>query len=231
MTAQGVAQATASNIGYRSQTRSEMMDFLPPARPGLKVLEIGCGNGAFCAAIGPHAELWGVEPFETSATIAKAHLFKVFPTTFEAAKPDLPPHYFDIVICNDVIEHMTDHEAFLRSIQDHMAPGAALVGSIPNVRYHKNLFDLVMARDWQYQDSGILDRTHFRFFTMKSLRRSLERAGFRVERLEGITGGIYFGWNLWALAYNAFAYTLIAVSGGRASDIQYLQIGFRAVRP
>ncbi len=48
-----------------------------------------------------------------------------------------------------------------------------MVGSVPNVRYFKNLFDLLVLRDWDYKDSGVLDRTHLRYFTLKSLRRSL----------------------------------------------------------
>jgi 2-polyprenyl-3-methyl-5-hydroxy-6-metoxy-1,4-benzoquinol methylase len=224
----GVARPTDANVGYRGQSRPEMLGFLPPNHGSMKILEVGCGDGAFGASIVSSSETWGIEPYGPAAAIASQRLFKVFSTTFEAAKSELPPHYFDIVVCNDVIEHMTDHEAFLSSVQDHMAPDAYLIGSIPNVRHYKNLFNLMIARDWNYEDSGVLDRTHFRFFTVRSLRRSLERAGFVVERLEGVTGGIYFAWDRWALAYSAFAYSLIVLSGGRARDIGYLQMGFRA---
>lgn len=226
---EGVARFTGANAGYRSQPRPEMLSFLPTGRQAMKVLEVGCGEGVFGASIASAGEVWGIEPYAPSAAIASERLFKTFAATFDAAKPELPRGYFDLVICNDVIEHMTDHEGFLVSIQDHMAPGASLVGSIPNVRHYKNLFNLIFARDWHYQNSGVLDNTHFRFFTMKSLRRSLERAGFVVERLEGVNGGIFFAWDRWSIVYNVFAYSLIALSGGRARDVGYLQMGFRAV--
>ena len=82
------------------------------------------------------------------------------------------------MVCNDVIEHMADHDRFLRQIRGHIAPGGVLIGSVPNMRHYRALFELLVLRDWDYRDSGVLDRTHLRFFTARSLRRSLTRAGF-----------------------------------------------------
>ena len=132
---------------YRSQTRPEVMALLPSLKAGLKVLEVGCGEGAFSTEVPGTSETWGIEPDQRSAQVAKTRLFKVFVNTFDAVKAELPVRYFDLVVCNDVIEHMTDHDAFLHSIQDHMAPGAYLVGSVPNVRFYGNLFNLLIARD------------------------------------------------------------------------------------
>jgi 2-polyprenyl-3-methyl-5-hydroxy-6-metoxy-1,4-benzoquinol methylase len=217
------------NPGYRSTSRPEVMALLPPLKAGIKVLEVGCGEGAFSASIAGAVETWGIEPDRRSAEIAKTRLFKVFVNTFEAVKAEIPAHYFDLVVCNDVIEHMTDHDAFLRSIRDHMAPGAYLVGSLPNVRFYGNLFNLIVARDWHYQDANILDRTHFRFFTVRSLRRSLEEASFEVRRLEGLNAGAWTSWNARSLAERLFRRLLIVLSGGAAWDIKYLQIGFLAM--
>jgi 2-polyprenyl-3-methyl-5-hydroxy-6-metoxy-1,4-benzoquinol methylase len=219
----------APGVGYRSRNRPEVMALLPPLKSGLRVLEVGCGEGAFSTEIRGTLEIWGIEPDHRSAEIARTRLFKVYVNTFDAIKAELPARYFDLVVCNDVIEHMTDHDAFLRSIQDHMAPGAYLVGSLPNVRFHSNLFNLLIARDWHYQDHGVLDRTHFRFFTMRSVRRSLEEGGFDVRRLEGLNKGALFGWSLRTILQRIFRILLIGFSGGRGRDINYLQIGFLAV--
>jgi len=214
--------------GYRSSPRPDVIALLPPLKPGLKVLEVGCGEGACSDAIPGRPETWGIEPDQRSAAIAGTRLHKVFVNTFDAVKPELPRHYFDLVICNDVIEHMADHAAFLRSVQEHMAPGAYLVGSLPNVRFYGNLCNLVIGRDWHYQDAGVLDRTHLRFFTMRSLRRSLEEAGFAVRRMEGLTEGARTGWGFRTLVERMFRLLLLAVPGGAAGDIKYLQIGFLA---
>jgi 2-polyprenyl-3-methyl-5-hydroxy-6-metoxy-1,4-benzoquinol methylase len=214
---------------YRSQRRADVLRLLPALKHSLKVLEVGCGEGAFSAEIPGETETWGIEPDRHSAAVAQGRLTRVFACTFEECKAELPDRYFDLVVCNDVIEHMIDHDAFLRSIRDHMAPGCYLVGSLPNVRFYRNLFDLIVARDWHYQDSGILDRTHFRFFTLRSVRRSLEGAAFEVKRLEGLNQLHPWGWDLRTVAERLFRHALIFLSAGAARDINFLQIGFLAV--
>jgi 2-polyprenyl-3-methyl-5-hydroxy-6-metoxy-1,4-benzoquinol methylase len=182
----------------------------------------------FLQSITNAEEKWGVEPTQAAASVAKGRLTHVINKSFDDAKFDLPLNYFDLVICNDVIEHMTDHDAFLMEIKKYIVPGGAIVGSIPNVRYHKNLFNLLFVKDWEYMEWGVLDRTHFRFFTEKSLRRSLSSAGFMVEALQGINGGIEFGWSKWQFGYSAFAALAIALSLGYFNDIKHQQFAFRA---
>jgi 2-polyprenyl-3-methyl-5-hydroxy-6-metoxy-1,4-benzoquinol methylase len=225
MSARAGVAAVTTNKGYRSSSRPEVMNLLPPLRKGLKVLEIGCGEGAFSAGIPDTAETWGIEPEPLSARVARDRLSKVFDTTFDEIAAELPVDYFDLVVCNDVIEHMIDHDAFLCSIRRHMAPGSELVGSVPNVRFYGNLFNLIVAGDWHYQDSGVLDRTHYRFFTLRSVRRCLEHAGFEVERLEGLNEGMRSDWHVRTSIERLFRRSLILLS---AADVKYLQIGFRA---
>ena len=216
-------------VGYRSSTRPEVLRLLPPLRTGIKTLEVGCGEGAFSMTIPDTAETWGIEPEVSSATIARDRLSTVLMSTFEEASTQLPRSYFDLVICNDVIEHMSDHVTFLNSIRTYMRSDAYLIGSVPNVRFYRNLFNLMICGDWHYQNAGVLDRTHFRFFTFKSFRRSLEDAGFQVKRLEGINPGPRYDWRLRTLAERLFRKALIVLSLGMASDTKYLQIGFLAV--
>jgi 2-polyprenyl-3-methyl-5-hydroxy-6-metoxy-1,4-benzoquinol methylase len=207
---------------YFGWARDEMRPFLP-ARCG-KVLEIGCGAGRFSGGIADAAEIWGIEPDAGAAEAARSRLGRVINTEFDAALGELPPHYFDTVICNDVIEHMPDHDWFLETIKTVMSPAGVLVGSIPNVRYYRNLFDLVLTKDWEYQDQGILDRTHLRFFTEKSLRRTLRSHGFRIEEMRGINGGI----SRQAPAKGIVACAAIVLSLGYFRDIRHLQFAFRA---
>ncbi len=109
-----------------------------------------------------------------------------------------------------------------------MAAGAYLLGSVPNVRFYANLFNLVVARDWHYRDAGVLDHTYFRFFTFRSLQRALTDAGFSVCRLEGLNQGGRGGWSARTIADRSFRRLLLMASLGGARDIKYLQIGFLA---
>lgn len=211
---------------YHSQTREEMLHFLPIKCKN--ILEIGCGEGKFAKNIKCSGEKWGIEPNNNAANIAENVFTKVLVGIFDTAKNYLPKNYFSLVICNDVIEHMEDHEKFLKEIQEYMTEDAVLVGSIPNVRYYKNLFHLLIIRDWEYMDWGTLDRTHLRFFTEKSLRRSLENAGFEIEEFQGINGKIEFGLSKWELAYFTFFVIFLGLSLGSARDIRHLQFAFRA---
>jgi 2-polyprenyl-3-methyl-5-hydroxy-6-metoxy-1,4-benzoquinol methylase len=222
----GVGTSVPEN--YRSSARHEVLALLPPLKSGLKILEIGCGEGNFCLTVPNVAEAWGIEPHEPSAAVAARGLHRVFAATFGAVRAELPLHYFDLVICNDVMEHMTDVAAFLNEITAHMAPGAFLVGSVPNVRFSSNPFNLIVARDWHYQDSGILDRTHFRFFTMRSMRRTLEEAAFTVHCLQGLNKAPPQAWSPRDIAERLFRVALFIASAGHSGDVNYLRIGFLA---
>jgi SAM-dependent methyltransferase len=216
----------AQDRAYYGNRRGEMHTLLPDRRG--RILEIGCGEGRFSTAIDNVTELWGVEPDPEAAAVAARSMQRVLTGTYETVQTELPNRYFDLVICNDVIEHMTDHDAFLVAIKQKIAPGGVIVGSVPNVRYFKNLLDLLVLKDWHYKDTGILDRTHLRFFTLKSLRRSLIEAGYGIDVLRGINPNLRFQPDLRHLLYVVFGALVIAGTTGHARDIGCMQIAFRA---
>jgi 2-polyprenyl-3-methyl-5-hydroxy-6-metoxy-1,4-benzoquinol methylase len=170
---------------YYQHTRPEVAAFLPKTLG--KVLEIGCGEGTFSVHLDGAEEYWGVEPVAEVAERAKKTVkTRVLAGIYEDVHDQLPDDFFDTVICNDVIEHMTSHDKFFEQIKKKMKQGGCLVGSIPNIRYLPVLFGLLVKRDWKYEESGVMDRTHFRYFTSKSLQRSFHEHGFRIESFEGI---------------------------------------------
>jgi SAM-dependent methyltransferase len=170
---------------YFHNDREEMLEFLPSQYS--KVLEIGCGAGSFRSLMKGSIEYWGVDPSESAALIMEKRAYKFFRGILDDVAQDLPDQYFDLVVINDVMEHTPDHLAFLEILKRKLAVGGYLVGSIPNVRYILNLKELLLKKDWAYQESGgILDNTHLRFFTKKSLCHSLRQSGFQVELCKGI---------------------------------------------
>jgi 2-polyprenyl-3-methyl-5-hydroxy-6-metoxy-1,4-benzoquinol methylase len=189
-------------------------------------LDIGCGAGGFGRQLSA-AEIWGVEPSAEACAEASTHYSRVFNMTYADAESEIPNARFDLIICNDVIEHIADHEQFLTSVRSKLASNGYLVGSVPNVRYFENLCRVVWRGEWEYSDSGILDRTHLRFFTQSSLRKYLEGGGFSLEKMTGINSifkkgvmrkkGVFLGLTFLSL-----------LSGGRMRDLQFLQLGFCA---
>jgi len=169
---------------YYQGSRPEIIDLINHSPK--RILELGCGDGSFRLLLDGELEYWGIEPFNKAAELARKNLHKVINDTYESAFPYLPDNYFDLIICNDVIEHFTDHDSFFSSIKTKISEDGYIVGSIPNVRHIYNLLNLVFKKDWKYQDDGILDQTHLRFFTEKSLRRTFMQHGYSIERLKYI---------------------------------------------
>jgi SAM-dependent methyltransferase len=170
---------------YYEQPRTEMLSLLP--EPCHRVLEIGCGSGVFGATVKAlrGAEVWGLEPEPTAARVAQGRLDRVLDCPF----PDddlLPEKYFDCVVMNDVLEHMVHPERALARAKEVLVDGGVVVASIPNVRHFPTLWRLVVGGEWEYTERGILDRTHLRFFTRKSISALFVENGYRVDVLDGI---------------------------------------------
>jgi len=173
-------------MSYYEQQRPEMLPYLPSSVE--RLLDIGCADGGFGAAVKsemPNCETWGVEFVPAAAENAAKVIDRVICGSIYDVE-QLPKAYFDVITMNDVFEHLPESEPVLKRVKDLLAPGGRLILSLPNVRYYLNVRDLVFRKDWKYQDFGILDRTHLRFFTQKSACDLLRENGFRIERLEGI---------------------------------------------
>jgi 2-polyprenyl-3-methyl-5-hydroxy-6-metoxy-1,4-benzoquinol methylase len=170
---------------YYFGERTEMLPYIPLSCQ--KILEVGCGDGNFLRSfVEKGTEVWGIEPVEKAAKAAKTKLFKVFIGTLEAFLTDLPDNYFDAIIFNDVLEHMVYPDKNLIALKNKLTSEGVIVTSIPNFRYIKNLNHVVLQKDWRYTQSGILDDTHFRFFTKKSMIALFEENGYQVKTIEGI---------------------------------------------
>ena len=184
-----------------------------------KVLEIGCSEGDFRENLSQELEYWGVEPVEHAATIASKKLDKVLIGTYQEMSNHIPNDYFDLVICNDVIEHMVNPDEFFQSIKEKINSDGYLVASVPNVRYLYNLFEILVRKDWKYKNEGILDRTHLRFYTEKSLKRTIIDNGFLIDQFMGINP-FWYGSGLKRCLF----YFSILLFG---KDVRFSQFGIR----
>ena len=94
---------------------------------------------------------------------------------------------YDVIVFADVLEHLRDPERVLRSLAPFLARGGRVLASIPNVAHWSIRWRLLAGR-WQYQDRGILDRTHLRFFTRETALALFASAGLAVTRATGVYG-------------------------------------------
>lgn len=197
---------------YYINQRTEMLEFFPPNSK--TVLDVGCGQGSFAKQIKDlyHTETWGIEYMETHAKEAGKVLDKVFIGECERFLEDLPDNYFDAIYFNDVLEHLFDPYDVLEKMKQKLTVKGRIISSLPNIRYHSALKMLVLNRDWKYEDSGVMDHTHVRFFTKKSIERMYKNLGFKILQHKGINKTR----SLKPLLYNL----LLLFS---ASDIFYVQ--------
>ena len=186
---------------YYSNARVEMLQFIP--KNAEKILEVGCGKGKFSAILTEQGkETWAIEPDTESAKIAAKSLSKVFCGTIDERLQDIPDNSFDVIVMNDVIEHLTEPWDDIQKLKPKLKADGVFVSSIPNVRYAKNLFHVLFKRDWKYSDDRILDITHYRFFTRKSIRRLFEESGYSVQRMKGINRTQSFAFLPFAVLWN-----------------------------
>ncbi len=171
---------------YYKNSRPEMIPFIPSS--SRTILEVGCseGNFGYYFSKSGQIEVWGIELDSESAEKAKSKLHQVVQGDFFSVIDDLPLAFFDCIVFNDVLEHFANPDQALIKVKKHLKPDGKIVCSIPNVRYIGNLYEVLVKKDWEYKSSGILDKTHLRFFTKKSIIKLFNSLDYKVITIEGI---------------------------------------------
>lgn len=175
---------------YYAQLRTPMLSLVK--RTPERVLEIGCAAGQTLEYLKQKGAKYtvGVEYSEEVAKLARTRgLNSVIPGSIEDPKIDFSQEPFDLILAGHVLEHLTDPWKIVRRIHTWLRPGGQFVGAIPNVRHHSVVFPLLFAGRWEYQESGVMDWTHVRFFTRSGIVQLLEQAGFEVETVAHEIGG------------------------------------------
>jgi GT2 family glycosyltransferase/2-polyprenyl-3-methyl-5-hydroxy-6-metoxy-1,4-benzoquinol methylase len=181
-----VAGEPSTAHGYYQQPRPEVMALISP--DAQVILDIGCGAGALGAQLKARqaCHVSGIEGVQAVAELATEVLDTVHAGDIPAILPTLPNAQFDSIIMADVLEHLIDTEQVLSEVHRILQADGELILSVPNVGHWSVLQDLLQGR-WAYQEQGILDRTHLRFFTRGSLLAALAQQGFEAVRIEATT--------------------------------------------
>ena len=165
--------------------RKDMVPYVPSS--ARRVLDVGCAAGRFAENLRERErdiEVWGIDQWPLPEGVADPHHRRIT-GSYPADAPDGVT--FDCVAFNDVLEHMIDPWGALDHARAILAPGGVVVASIPNVRnFVRVVRPLAVNGRWRYTDTGILDRTHLRFFTRESIVAMFEDAGFEIETIDPI---------------------------------------------
>jgi methionine biosynthesis protein MetW len=164
-----------------SGTHREAIRWVPK---GARVLELGCASGYISRLLMDErgAEVVGVEIDPRAAQEARAKGIRVFEGSLSdpAFRASLGTG-FDVVMATDVLEHLPDPAPVLAAMRSWLKPSGVAIIAVPNVATWRIRAQLFFRGDFEYQDEGILDRTHLHFFTWDTLHALVRAQGWRIE--------------------------------------------------
>jgi 2-polyprenyl-3-methyl-5-hydroxy-6-metoxy-1,4-benzoquinol methylase len=150
-----------------------------------RLLDVGCGEGSWAPRLrqAGASELVALDPSPGAiARAAELYDTAVIGTIEGTELADLGGRPFDAIVVADVLEHLVDPWAALRTLRAWAAPGALLAVSVPNLRFYRLLGNLLFRGEFEYERYGVRDWTHLRWFTRRSLGRMLGAAGWEPQR-------------------------------------------------
>jgi len=157
---------------------------LVPKRSFSRILEVGGGDFPTLRKLGEdhQAEIWGVDVRRPETAFDN---FVEGSITDPAVVARLPQDGFDLIVANDVIEHVEQTEEFFRVLHMMLRPGGLLALSVPNIRQIRTAYQIFVRGTFPRDDAGLFDRTHLRWFCRKDVITLATRAGFTLKDWRG----------------------------------------------
>ncbi len=166
--------------GYFESRREDLIAMIPPECKN--ILDVGCGA----------AEGWknfkgsvsGIELNPEAAEKARKNIKEVVVGDIENTPLPFALSSFDCIVFADVLEHLYDPWGILLKFSPYLTPHGHILISIPNIRHYRILRALLFKGEFSYEESGILDIDHIRFFTRKEVSQMINRTGFKIVNLQ-----------------------------------------------
>lgn len=155
---------------------------------GANVLGLGVGDASLTQKMADAgANVTCVEIDEEAGTLASAHARRVVRGNLEQLdfRVDGAEGAFDLCVAADIFEHLVKPDKTVSKLKIPLKRNGRLLVSLPNVANAYVRLNLLFGR-FPYYRKGILDETHLHFYTLRSMRRMLERTGWIVEK-SGVT--------------------------------------------
>ncbi|MGL4913490.1 MAG: methyltransferase domain-containing protein [Romboutsia sp.] len=167
---------------YSLTIRNEILDkIVLDKSKKINILEIGCACGSTLLrlkSIYKDCELYGLDIDKDSIDIAQfIEGANIKVANIEDDSVVFENEQFDLIIALDVLEHLNDPWAVMQKLNKYLKKDGQIIVSIPNIM-HISIVNNLIRGSWDYQDCGILDRTHLRFFTLKSMNSMFDMIGY-----------------------------------------------------
>jgi 2-polyprenyl-3-methyl-5-hydroxy-6-metoxy-1,4-benzoquinol methylase len=168
---------------YYGNIRHDVLRYLPD-RSFRRALEVGGGEfGTLVNVKGKDLECWGVDVREPSQKVSR---FVQGSFTDEAVAAQLPDGGFDLIMANDVLEHIEDTDRFFETVRRKLAADGVLALSVPNARQIRLAYQLFVRGTFPRTDAGLFDRTHLRWFCKRDVRAFLKVHGMEVVKSKSV---------------------------------------------
>lgn len=155
------------------------------------ILDIGCGTGALAQKLVCDGHIVdGITISESEKDIVSTICRNVYIHNLENGLPKDINQGYDYIICSHVLEHISYPLNLLHDIKTKLKPNGKLVIALPNLMHYKSRLELLKG-NFNYQESGVWDYTHFRWYTYDSAQKLLQNHGFVLEKT-WVSGDIPF---------------------------------------
>ena len=171
---------------YYSNVRHDLLTLLPENSKNLKILEIGAGYGAtlsFLKKEGIASEVVGVDIPENEGTLPFDNIDAFFYADAEKLNLSKYEGHFDCIIFADVLEHLVYPKEVLAKLKSLLKKEGFILVSVPNVRHKKALYKIFIKGNFTYEEQGLFDYTHLRFFCKKDIKELVSTGGYTIERM------------------------------------------------
>lgn len=149
------------------------------------ILEVGCATGYMTRKFKENnCNVTGIEYNPESAEIAKQYCNQIIVGDIEVLKDfPLEKEYFDFILFADVLEHLRFPLRTLVKFKKYLKQDGKIFISVPNVANYRVRMNLLIGR-FDYTEIGLLDKTHLRFFTLKTAKHLVSDAGLKIDKID-----------------------------------------------
>ncbi|MBV1879639.1 MAG: methyltransferase domain-containing protein [Pseudomonadales bacterium] len=152
----------------------------------LPILEVGCSSAYLGGYLQQEGyQVWGIELDADAAAAARNRIEYVFEGSVEDFFAVVKDVKFGAVIFGDVLEHLVDADVVIQQAVGLLAESGLIIASIPNVA-HMSVRMMLLAGRWDYQQTGILDNTHLRFYTRDSIVQLMDNNDLKITDFESV---------------------------------------------
>lgn len=169
---------------YFSNIRKDLINLIDPNVRNLKILEVGAAYGEtlfYLKQKGIAQEVVGIDVFEDTKN--KANYKEIDKFIFgNIEEIELPQYenYFDLILLPDVLEHLIEPKKVLEKLKKCLKKDGNIVLSIPNIRHYSAFVKIFVKGDFKYEENGLFDYTHMRFYCRKNINELVTASGYSV---------------------------------------------------